>query len=82
MYEVVFTKKAVTDLEKLDETTRLRIARKLKEYSNSPLQFARKLSNPQLGAYRFRIGDFRAIFDLVGEKIVILRIGNRKDIYR
>ncbi len=82
MYEVIFTKRSVSDLEKLNEGDRLRIARKLKEYSVSPLQFARKLSNPKLGTYRFRIGDFRAVFDIVGQKIVILRIGNRRDIYR
>ncbi len=82
MYEVVCTKRSISDMEKLDEATRLKIVRKLKEYANSPLQFARKLSNPRLGSYRFRIGDFRAVFDLVGEKVVILRVGNRKDIYR
>ncbi|MBN2862947.1 MAG: type II toxin-antitoxin system RelE/ParE family toxin [Bacteroidales bacterium] len=30
----------------------------------------------------FRIGDYRVIFDLVGEDIVVLRVGYRKEIYR
>jgi len=47
MYEIVFTKRADSDLQKLGEATRLRIAKKLKEYANSPMQFARKLSDPR-----------------------------------
>ena len=82
MFEIVFTKRSISDLEKLDDETRWRIAKKLKEYSQTPLHFAHKLTDPKLGTYRFRIGDYRVIFDLVGEKIVILRIGNRKEIYR
>jgi mRNA interferase RelE/StbE len=35
-----------------------------------------------LGAYRFRIGDYRVVFDLEGDEIVILRVGHRRDIYR
>ncbi len=82
MYEIVFTKRSIVDIEKLDDATRSRIVKKLKEYSVAPFQFAQKLSDPRIGTYRFRIGDFRVIFDLVGEKIVILRIGNRREIYR
>lgn len=38
--------------------------------------------DPRLGTYRFRIGDYRIIFDIEGEEIVILRIGHRREIYR
>lgn len=82
MYEIVFTKRSIADMEKLDDATRMRIMKKLREYSAAPFQFAHKLSDPRIGTYRFRIGDFRVIFDLVGEKIAILRIGNRREIYR
>lgn len=39
---------------------------------------------PALGGYRFRIGDYRVIFDLEGEDedIVVLRVGHRSLIYR
>jgi len=82
MHEVVFTKRAITDWEKLDERTRARIAKKLKEYSINPFQYARKLSHSKIGTYRFRIGDFRVVFDVEKQSIVVLRIGDRKEIYR
>ena len=82
MYEIVFTKRSIADLESLDKAARLRIGKKLKEYSQAPFQFAHKLSDTNLGTYRFRIGDYRVIFDVDGKKLVILRIGHRKEIYR
>jgi mRNA interferase RelE/StbE len=38
--------------------------------------------DPSLGGYRFRIGDYRVIFDIEGDEIVVLRVGHRKEIYR
>ena len=39
-------------------------------------------TDKKLGEYRFRIGDYRVIFDTVKESIIILSIGHRKDIYQ
>ncbi|MBC8526038.1 MAG: type II toxin-antitoxin system RelE/ParE family toxin [Candidatus Cloacimonetes bacterium] len=36
----------------------------------------------KLGSYRFRIGNYRVIFDIDEDKLVILRVGHRKNIYR
>jgi len=38
--------------------------------------------DPALGSYRLRIGDYRVIFDIIGNDIVVLRIGHRKEIYK
>jgi len=82
MYRIVLTRKALKDLENIDKETQNRIATKLKEYAQEPLKYARKLINPDIGTYRFRIGDYRVIFDVDGETIVILRVGHRQNIYR
>ena len=81
MYSVIFTNRAVRDLEHIEKTNKKRIIDKLKEYSNNPLDYAIKLSNHKIGSYRFRVGDFRIIFDLSYDEIIILRIGHRKNIY-
>jgi len=54
----------------------------IRRYSEDPFKYANKLTDPRLGSYRFRIGDYRVIFDLDGNKIIVLRVGHRKDIYR
>jgi len=82
MYKILITQRALKDIEELDEKTKKRIGEKLKFYSPDPLRFATKLINPQVGSYRFRIGDYRAIFDIDEDKIIILRVGHRKEIYK
>ena len=32
--------------------------------------------------YRLRVGDYRALFEIEGEKVVIYRIKHRKDAYK
>jgi mRNA interferase RelE/StbE len=81
-YELVYTRRAERDIEKLEPNVKDRIGKALLRYSEEPLKFAEKLSDPILGEYRFRIGDYRVIFDLQGNEIVLLRVGHRREIYR
>jgi mRNA interferase RelE/StbE len=82
VYRLVFTQRAVRDLEALDPQVRRRIGDTLARYQREPLQFARRMAAPALGDYRFRIGNYRVIFDLEGDAIVVLRVGHRSQIYR
>jgi mRNA interferase RelE/StbE len=81
-YKIVFTRRATRDVSRLEPEVRKRIGDALKRYSKDPLNHARKMVDPSLGSYRFRIGDYRVIFDLEGHKLIVLRIGHRKEIYR
>lgn len=84
MFVFEFKRKAVKEVEKLPPRIRKRILEKLKFYSlqENPLRFAEKLKDQRFGEYRFRIGDYRALFDLKSRKIIILKVGHRRDIYR
>jgi mRNA interferase RelE/StbE len=81
-YRLVYTQKAFKDLKNLDPQVRQRIGQSLKRLENDPLKFARKLTDPRIGSYRFRIGEYRVVFDVEGEEIVVLRVGHRREIYR
>ena len=81
MYKVLFTKRVLKDLEGLDKEVKKRIILKLKEYAQDPLKYARKLVNPKIGTYRFRVGSYRIVFDIDAENLIVLRIGHRKSIY-
>lgn len=82
--QVDYTKEALRDLKKFDRPLQRRIVAKLTTYANSPepYQFARKLKDGGSGQYRFRIGAYRAICDIKAEKITVITIGHRRDIYR
>ncbi len=48
------------------------------------LYFAEKLTNSLYGEYRFRVWDYRILFDvnIEGQIIIIVVIGHRKEIYK
>ncbi len=75
---------AIRDLKKIPKLVQKFIFNKLDFYvkSENPFKFAESLKDKVVGDYRFRIGDYRAIFDVKDNKIIILRIGNRKDVYK
>lgn len=87
-YSVQYTKKATRDLEKLPQKIAQRIAGKIRFFRQQPdpLHYAKKLTKAGLGQYRFRIGEYRAIFDVDSKGrihiLMILRIKHRKDIYQ
>ena len=81
-YELVYTRRAREDILKLDRLAQRRLARKMEELAEDPFRQSKKIHDPALGSYRFRIGDYRVIFDLDGLKIIILRVGHRREVYR
>ena len=84
MFIFEIKKSAAKEIEKLSSETKKRILDKLKFYSiqENPLKFADKLKNSKFGEYRFRIGNYRVLFDIDNHKIIILKVGHRKDIYK
>ena len=84
--EYYFKPSALKDLQKLPKQIQKRILEKLDFYVSSPnpLKFAEKLQSKDLGDYRYRIGDYRVIFDFDDElkALIILKVGHRKDVYK
>ena len=84
-YRVVFKPTALKDLHKLPITVQKRIKVKLEFYitQTEPLDFAVKLiGNNKAGDYRFRVGDYRVVFDKNTRTLVILYIEHRREVYR
>ena len=82
--KLVFTRSAFRQFQKLERSVQKRIDGKLRFYisQQNPLKFAESLQDSKFGNFRFRIGDYRIIFDVEGNKIIILKVGHRKDIYK
>jgi len=81
-YNLFYTRRAEKDIKKLDPSTKNHVGKSLLKLQNNPSFYSEKLINSEIGTYRFRIGDYRVIFDIEGKDIVILRVGHRKDIYK
>ena len=80
-YRLVYTRRAERDIQGLDPDIKERLGKALLRYEEDPLKHAEKLTQSVLGSYRFRIGDYRVVFDLEGNEIVVLRVGHRREIY-
>ncbi len=83
-YNIVFSDEALRDLDKMEKIIIDRIIKKIKWFAlqDEPLDFAKRLKYVAIGQYRFRVGDYRVIFDNNKDKIVILRVGHRSSIYK
>lgn len=64
-YEVVWSLTAKKDLDKLPRAIAQRIVAKIHQHakSSNPIAFAKRLAGSFAGYYRFRVGDYRVIFE-------------------
>lgn len=81
-YKLLYAKSAAKDIQKLDAVVKKRLKSKLETYAKNPLFYTKKLIDSSLGTYRWRIGNYRIIFDIDQGNIVILRIRHQREIYR
>lgn len=77
-FQITYSNKALKFLKKQDRDTQMRI---LSAIEKLPLEGdIKKLSGTD--GYRLRIGTFRVLFDVNGNVIDIIDIGNRGQIYK
>lgn len=83
MVRIEWTDGAVQDLEGLDKPIASRVLRKLSWLSDNFQSIVPEpLSHELKGTFKLRVGDWRAIYTMEGETIVIQFIGHRSEIYR
>jgi mRNA interferase RelE/StbE len=87
-WRIDLTASAVKQLSKLDKSEARRITAFLRQRIGTlddPRTLGKPLTGPQLGEFwRYRVGDYRIICDIQDQALVVLviEIGNRRDIYR
>jgi len=76
--KIEFDKKASKDLEKLDKSIKQEIKKKLIEFKKNPLK-GKHLKHCDF--WSLRVNDYRLIYRLTNNKIQILYVAHRKDVY-
>jgi mRNA interferase RelE/StbE len=79
-YRIEYGSTAQDDLDSLPGKIRRQILRKIDRLESGLHGDIKRLRRAD-AAYRLRMGDYRILFDVEGEVIVIRRIGDRKQIY-
>lgn len=85
-YHVILSEKAKKDLKKLDKYTAALIIgwiEKNLEGCSNPRIYGKGLISNRSGQWRYRVGNYRIICEILDNRITILvlEIGHRKNIY-
>jgi mRNA interferase RelE/StbE len=82
MYELIYSKKALKYLNKLPKDIQERIIKTLERCRVRPHAFVKRLVSEQF--FKLRVGDYRVIADINKNqlRILVIKIGHRKKIYK
>ena len=82
MYEIIFDKKAIESLDKLEYKIKERIFNKIISTKEKPFRYFERLT--KRNEYKLRAGSYRIIADIDknSKTIKILLIRHRKNIYK
>lgn len=82
MREVRYLRPAAEALAKLAAEVRGRIIARVEAYARDPASAAGSVTALQgVGGLRLRVGDYRVIFRLAGDRIEVGAVGHRRDVY-
>jgi mRNA interferase RelE/StbE len=86
-WTIEYAETAKKQLRKLDKVTARRIVDFMDERvapSNDPRATGKALKGPLGDLWRYRVGDYRVICDIQDKRltVLVLQVGNRREVYR
>ena len=82
-FKITFKKSVAKDLKRIDKAMAVEILDKIKADIGEHADQFPALTGKFAGLRKYRIGDYRVIFLIIGgDTVLILRIAHRKDVYR
>jgi mRNA interferase RelE/StbE len=81
-YNIIYKKSVHRDLKKLSKAEAGRILNQIEEELSKKAIAYPVLKGQFAGLRKYRVGDHRVIFAILGDDVLILRIGHRRDVYR
>ena len=82
MHKVEWGKEALDDLQKIDKPILKRILNKISWFSQHFNNITPEpLSGDLAGMFKVRVGDWRIVYTIKNEVIVIQAVGHRREIY-
>ena len=81
-YNIVYKKSVQRDLKKLSKAEARRVLNQVEEELSKNADTYPVLKGQFAGLRKYRVGDYRVIYAILGDDVLVLRIGHRKDIYK
>jgi mRNA interferase RelE/StbE len=80
--EIEWTEAALKDMAALDKGIARRVKLAVERFAETGAGNVKKLQGIDPPEYRLRVGDFRVRFSLPETVMIVLRVRDRKDVYR
>ena len=80
-FEIAYKKSVEKDVAKLGKGEAKRILDKIEKDLSARAAGYPVLKGQFAGLRKLRIGDYRVIFAILGQQVLVLRIGHRSEIY-
>lgn len=81
-YNITFKKSVAKDLKKISRSESDRILKKLTTELSVKADQLPELQGRFAGLRKYRVGDYRIIYTIIDDSVLVLRIKHRKDVYR
>jgi mRNA interferase RelE/StbE len=81
-YNIVYKKSVQRDPKRIPKAESNRLLNEIEAELATKAEAFPILKGPFTGLRKYRSGDYRVIYAILGDDVLVLRIGHRKDIYR
>ena len=81
-YNIVYKKSVQRDLKKLSKAEAHRVLNQVEEELSENADTHPVLKGQFAGLRKYRIGDYRVIYAILGADVLVLRICDGKDVYK
>ena len=82
VYNITFKKSVAKDLKKIDRSEADRILKEITSELSKQADELPELKGQFAGLRKYRIGNYRIVFAIIDDSVLILRIQHRKDVYK
>ena len=81
-FNITYKKSVIKDIGRLDKKEARRIIDKIEEDLSGGAESYPVLKGDFAGLRKMRVGDYRVVFTIINNNVLVLRIGHRREIYK
>lgn len=81
-YNIIYKKSVYRDLKKLSKAEAGRVLDQIEEELSKKADSYPVLKGQFADLRKYRVGDYRVIYAILGDDVLILRIGHRREVYK
>ena len=81
-FNITYKKSVIKDISRLDKKEARRIIDKIETDLSDGAEAYPVLKGDFAGLRKMRVGDYRVVFTIIDNNVLVLRVGHRREIYK